>query len=192
MASKNTIAKLACIKIGSELVTNVETDNTKRSRTILTIYEHTRDVELSKSYWKFARKRIVLSADPVAPAFGWGFKYNVPADFLRVFKIRCQGNPETVVTEYDLEGKTLLTDYGDGIYLEYIGKVENENDWHPLFHEVMACKLGVEICYDITDSGSKRDRLLNDYKILLAEAKRIDAVQLPPRTPQEDDYILGR
>lgn len=192
MASKTSQANIACIKIGSELITNLNTDNDKKSRTILALYDHVRDSELAKHYWKFAKARVILAAETDVPAFGWSYQYQLPADFLRVFRIRNQGNEDTTVDQYDIEGQLLLCNIGDGLYLEYIKIVDDENKWHPLFREAHACKLAKESCEVITQSNTKITRIDADYKIALAEAKRINAVMLRPQEEPESPYITVR
>jgi hypothetical protein len=192
MASKTSIANRALIKLGSTLLTNVDTDNNAKARNIRAIYEDVRNEEISKHFWKFAKDRSSLAADPTAPSFGWTVKYQLPSDWLRNYRIRDGGDPNTEVDEYDVEGSYILCDIGSIIYLEYIKIVEDVNRFHPLFREALACKIALELCEDITQSNSKKDRIKKDYNDAIAEAKRIDAIMLRPRDQLESEYITIR
>jgi hypothetical protein len=45
---------------------------------------------------------------------------------------------------------------------------------------VLACKLALEACETLTQSGSKYEAAANGYKFALAEAARQDAIENPP------------
>jgi len=192
MASSTTVANVALVKLGGSLLTNLDSDNTPRSRKIKAIYDHFRDVELSKHYWNFAKEYKAIAADSTAPPFGYSYRHLKPADFLKVYRIRDNGNVLTRITEYKIVGDYILTDISGALYLEYVRIITDVNKFHPLFVEALACQIALQMCEDVTQSNSKKTILMKEYKEALAEAKKSDAIDEPPQEPVESDYITVR
>src|SRR5262245_52285113 len=83
MASVVNICNLALQKLGAGRIASLD-ENSREARSCANNYETTRDAELRRHFWNFARKRARLAADVTAPEFGFDSQFPLPADFLRL------------------------------------------------------------------------------------------------------------
>ena len=81
MASKVSIANRALVKLGAEPILLLE-DDSKRARTIKSMFDEVRRAEIRRHRWKFAIKRDELVALAEAPKFGYSDQYPLPNDFI--------------------------------------------------------------------------------------------------------------
>ncbi len=192
MVSKTEIVNKAYAKIGADSVANIETDNTKISRLANRIYDTVRDTELAKHYWKFAKTRTRL-----APLVGvdefeeWAYRYQLPSDFIQIFSIE-EATYRSDVPDYEIEGQIILTDIGDTLDLKYIKRVTDTAAYHPLFVETLSIALALQFVESITESNTKKEALMLEYRDILRLAKRMDALQEPPKEPFPGTWVESR
>jgi hypothetical protein len=181
MASEVDIANRALTKLGDQRILTL-TDNTKPARELNSMFTLVRDQEMRRHRWKFAIKRDQLTADAVAPAWGFQYAYELPSDYLGLVQVA-----EFYVRPYVkhqgrwmIEGHKLLSDDPPQLKFRYLARITNPGLFDPLFVEVFACKLAYEACETLTQSSTKKEGLAADYKFALAEAVRCDALEIPP------------
>ena len=68
MASAVDICNLALQRLGAKSI-GALTEDTTAGRECNRVYEHARDSELRSHQWSFARTRVEVAADSVAPTF---------------------------------------------------------------------------------------------------------------------------
>ena len=85
-----------------------------------------------------------------------------------------------VTNKFESLAVKLLTDLPAPLKVRYIHRVENMALLDPLFVEVLACKLALEACETLTQSGQKRQAAADDYRFSVSEAVRQDAIENPP------------
>ena len=187
MASDVEIANRGLDKIGHSAtpIVNISTDNTKQSKLVSRMYDFLRKKELSTNWWKFAKKRVALAPDVDAPAFGYTYKYELPVDFLRLYKVNTQ-------YEYEIEGRQILCDDGPVLQIQYIADITDPNLFDPLYAEAFACLLAQELCEPITQSNTKRQFAVADYDKVIKQAKLMDAIQEPPIDLEDTSWLLER
>ena len=159
------------------------------------LYESVRDAEISRYCWNFARDRVRLPALGEAPAFGWRHQYLLPADCLRV--LSAEPWPQALMDDYIagenrawlVEGRNLLSDQGPPLNLIYLRRVEDPAFYPPVFVEVLAARLAVRLCERLTGSNSKRELALKEYELAARQARRLDAIQLPPQRPGDGEWM---
>lgn len=187
MASDVSIANRALTKLGADRILLL-TDETQAARTINSMYADVRDAEIQRYHWKFSIKRTSLSALVAAPAWGYDYQYQLPADYLGLIQVgeyyARSLNDKTA--PWSVEGGMILTNLDAPLKLRYKARIENAAAFDPLFVEVLACKLAMEACETLTQSGSKYDAASQGYKFALSEAARQDAIENPP-----DEYPWG-
>ena len=64
--------------------------------------------------------------------------------------------------------------------------------WDAAFVEAFACRLAVELVQSINKNMQLKQSLKQDYMEALKEAKRTNAIELPPQTIADDSWVLAR
>lgn len=198
MASVIQVANRALTKLGSARITSLS-DDVKAARSISSCFDDLRDDELRTSRWQFAMKRTTLAALSDAPTFGYQYQYALPSDFLRLDMINDEF-PAAVMDnyigaealDYTIEGNMILTDIAAPLKLRYISRIEDPNQWDVNFREMLASRIAMEICEDLTQSDTKKQSAANDYKRAKSNAIRMGAIEKPPTVPPDNSWIISR
>ena len=196
MAGTVDIVNRALTKLGDERISSLS-DGTKAAAVASSLYEMVRDRELAAHSWNFAKARKKLAALADKPAFGWDWQYLLPADYLRL--LEAGPWPQADMSGYVggdhrpsvVEGQHILAHQGPVMNLVYLRKVEDPGLFPPIFIEALACKLAVEMAESLAGSNSKRQLAWDEYQMAVAEAKRINAIGLPPVTVQDDTWMVA-
>jgi hypothetical protein len=171
MASETEICNLALSYLGQKPITNLMNPQTHVDQICALNYRPAKDAVLEAHNWTFAIKRVTLSTPLVqAPEWGFAYAYQLPTDVFRV--IWCGRTPnEKSYDQFDwrVEDQTLVTDEPI-VYVRYVSNVENPDKFSPLFVQALACRLAMEMCIAITESGALYDRLAQTYGVKIAEA----------------------
>lgn len=194
MASTVQIVNQALTKLGAQRITSLQ-DDTRNAREMNAIFEIKRDAELAAEPWTFATKRAEIPASSTTPAFGWGFMYPMPADFLRLVEVgedyvfySADSTVFQIESDPDTGRVAILTDQASPLRIRYIYKVTNSGLFPALFVESLACRLAAESCETITQSTSKREAAWAERKQAIREAKRANAIEQPPRRPPDASW----
>ena len=187
MASEVGICNGALQRLGAARITSLD-DNTKNARECNAAYERRRDAVLRKHRWSFAITRAELAADSVSPVGSTAPAnyFTLPTDCLRVLL------PDSVVTDWAVEGRKIATNWAAPLELRYIKKVTDPNTMDALFREALSLDLALTMCETITGSNQKAEGLRNELRDVMAEAKRINAIELPAGEIREDDWLTAR
>jgi hypothetical protein len=198
MASQVDILNRALIKIGAGQITSI-TDNTKQARVLSGLWETVRKSELCRNYWCFALARTSLAAISTAPAWGYGYAYQLPVDFIKLVQINDIFIAPSMTdyrtgddSPYSIEGTQILTDFSAPLKIRYVSNVTDAGLFDPLFCEMMASRLALESCYSITQSREGVNQAKDDYKAAMREAFLSNAVAKPPQGIADDSWMLGR
>lgn len=176
--SKVSNANRALALVGANKITNLS-DETEEAKAINNMYEESLKSILSECCWNFAKKRVMLNMLTVSPAWGDGNYFQLPADCIRIFDATC---------EYDLEGDYLLTtDKAVGILYTYLQ--DDDKRWLPAFRDAFCCRLAYDVCFDLTNSSSKQNELLELYHShLLPIAKSMNARDKSQKYAKDDEW----
>lgn len=158
-----TICNSALIKVGAQRISALS-DNTDRARLCQEQYDKNRQNLLVSHPWKFARARVALAADPVAPEYGWAFKFELPTDCLRVW------GTSTYPDDWTTEGRFLLANTGS-ISINYIKDLTDESLFTPSFAEALACMIAEDISYALTKNASLGENLTRKTRAAVAFAR---------------------
>lgn len=193
MASDVSIVNRALTKLGADRILLL-TDPTQQARVMNAMYADVRDAELARHHWKFAIKRAQLVALVDAPNWGYQYQYPLPADYLGLVQVgdiyvRCVRRG---TAPWSIEGQNLLTDQLAPLKFRYLSRVENPGFYHPLFVEALACKLAMEGCEALTQSNTKKQSAMEEYKFALSEATRMDAIENPPDMYPDGSWLDSR
>lgn len=185
MASVVGICNGALQRLGAARIASLE-DATKNARECNAAYERRRDAVLRRHRWSFAIARAQLAADSTAPTFGPANYFTLPSDCLRVLL------PDETDTDWVIEGRKIATDWGAPLEVRYIKQVTDPNTMDSFFREMLSIDLALTLCEVITGSNQKADGLRTELRDVLAEAKRLNAIELPATDIREDDWITAR
>lgn len=199
MSNKTEVINRALVKIGANTIASPD-EASEQARKALLIFETVAQTELRKQAWSFAKKRATLA--PLAvPTGGDDFKasFNLPSDCLRlitlngswVFNSIREAN-NGLAPYYAIEGRTLQAN-DVAAKIVYVSDVTGSVSlWDAAFVEAFACRLAVELVQSINKNMQLKQSLKQDYMEALKEAKRTNAIELPPQTIADDSWVLAR
>jgi len=168
MASKIDIANMALSLVGATPITAF-TDSSPQARLSSLFYDTAKAATLRAGKWNFAQARVTLASTGVAPAFGYGYEYVLPADCVKVNSV------SDTDYEYKIEGKSIVTD-NTSLKILYTRDVA-EGDMDPLFVLAFSSRLAVELAVPLTKDLSMEKAMLELYAIRLKEALGADATE---------------
>lgn len=183
--SQVSIANSALVKVGADRISSLSED-TRAAILINAIFEQIRDQVLRDHPWNFAMTRAALAPNATEPAFEYDYTYDLPNDCLRVYRTF----PDTI--DYVVEGRTILTDEAETLYVQYIYRHEDPSAWSADFAEAFAWKLASEVAYPLTQSLALAGTCREEYKRVLAEARSIDGSEGILRGLQADVWTDAR
>jgi hypothetical protein len=202
MAQTQTdICNSALQRVGAATIANI-TDNSREARACAVAYDSNRRSELRKRAWKFAIKRVVLSADANAPAFEFAYAFSLPADCVRV--ILPKNDP---CLDWFIEGRKILTNLsqspylgagaqaaatGPALYLRYVSDITDCSQFDPNFYDLVSIAMALDICEPLTQSNQKKQLLSAEYKDTAAAAAKANSFEMLPEIPVDDDWWLAR
>ena len=161
-------------------------DNSPEARACSIAYDSNRRDELRRHRWNFALSRVILAPDSVAPLFDYTYAFTLPANCLRVIR------PNTDNLDWQIEGRKILTNDGNVIYLRYLADIEDASMFDASFYNVVSAALAVDICEKLTQSNTKQDKLESAYRSAVLMAKRVDAFESGPEDAADDAWWLVR
>lgn len=189
MASETSICNRALQRLGAKRIVSL-TEGSVNSKACLAAYAARRDALLRKHRWNFAIDRATLAADAVAPAWGRANAFELPPTSL----MPIPPYPEQNLNDRDwvVEGKKILTNEQAPLYVRFIKQVTDPNEMDPIFREVLSADLAVELCEELTQSNTKKDRLEEDLKRELADARKANAFEKVLGEPATSPFVSKR
>jgi hypothetical protein len=186
MPSVVDICNKALDKLGHGPITSLE-DGTKSANLCNRNWSLIRDEVLREHPWNFAVKRAALAASTETPAWGFAYKFPIPADSLRILEVR-----DLSTGEYQVESGHILAN-DSVLYVRYIRKATDPNEYDIHFVEAAAARLAHELCEPLTQkSANDRKLYWTIYQEALIAAKRTDGQENPPQVFEEDEWIEVR
>lgn len=134
---------------------------------------------LDSSVWSSG---VTAGSFVLAPAFGWGYRFTLPTDCLRVLEVNDseQGDNRS---PWIIEGDFLLTNQ-DTCNLVYIAKITDVAKFDPLFVDAFALSLAVRLTESIRGATAKTEQLTAQYERITAPlARRVDSNEARRRKP---------
>lgn len=182
MSTRVSISNLALTTLGADRITALE-DNSENARRLTAIYDFCLEDILRAHPWNFAIQRQELAQLSTTPIYEYDYEYQLPSNCLRV--IQCSDGTSEI-TDYKIEGRKLLTD-GDVVYIKFIAKVEDPNQYTSQFAQLLASRLAAELAYAITNNKSTAEQITALYQQRLQTAKETDAQESNSVTTQDEN-----
>ncbi len=162
--------------------------NLDRAKLASNLYPQVRTAILRGHYWNCTARRVLLSPDATAPAFGYANRFMLPGDWLRTWAVGDERNRQRVA--YRTEGRYLLSD--DVVLPLLSGADTSEEQWDPLLVDVMTAAMAARMAYPITASTSVEEMRQRELQALLREARAVDGMDDPPETMGDFPLLRSR
>jgi hypothetical protein len=147
-------------------------------------YPYARDACLRAYDWNFASSRAELAKNAVAPPFEFANAFDLPPDCLIVRSV-FEGEGERWV----VEGRQILSDLSDPIFIKYTARIIDPTQFDPLFAEALSARVASDIAVQLSESVSRAQSLWQVYQAKLAEARRRDAQEGQPDSLPRGDWV---
>jgi hypothetical protein len=180
------ICNLALAKIGHEPRINDLNENTKGARLCSTFYNPCRRALLREFLWRFARKKAVLAPLSETPAFDGGKMFQLPADCLRV--IGTDDDYKYGYGRWYVEQDKIIADT-DVLNIVYIADIENPAYFDPIFDQALACRLAIDLSIPITQSGTRRSEMVDEYRAHRTHAAFVSATEVDSQKFISETFI---
>lgn len=186
--SKIRVANLALGKVGARSISSFGEDSPE-ARAISEVYDDILFEVLSEHIWSFAQKRAVLTTLAESPVFeddGVTIVYGLPSDFLKL------NFTNTQFAIVHLEDGKILSDTQD-LKIKYTYKNEDPTKYTVKFTQALVARLAAEICFTLTNSVSKTEKLQKNYDDnILPSAVAADSTQGSPTEAHQNEWIDAR
>jgi len=141
-------------------------------------YPVSRDAVLSDAEWTFSIKRFQLPQDAEVPAYGYGVKYLVPEEVIRLLNVNDEQleQGQTSGGDWQLEGPYIVTNAGQA-NVRAITRVTDPDLFSPEFVRCVAARLASDMCMALTNSKGREETLEKKYYTYLGRAKAQDGRQ---------------
>lgn len=184
MASVISICNKGLRYLGGEEILSLEQES-RGARLCSQYYAEVRDELLEEHHWNFAARYVSLARLPLVPLFGFGKAYQLPADCLRVRRLRDNSDFEVV------EGRVLYTD-ADPAQAVVTARVTDPTLFPALFVEVLARKLASELAVPLMNSSRLEQSMMTKYVNALERAKAMDAAEGAGDPEETNDWVRAR
>jgi hypothetical protein len=150
-------------------------------------YPNLRDTLIRGYRWNFSTRRVEIAEDATPPVFGYAHRYKTPAGCLKVWMVKDQrDNP------WSLEAGYIVTDLPAPIYALISVKVQNPQEFDPVFVEVLSMDLAIALAPKIGGKRANKLDLAQARREAIEEAKFADAGEGEEEEPDEGDWLAAR
>jgi hypothetical protein len=188
----------ALLKLGEEPIISLGVE-TKTERTVSAVYTTLLRAELQRNRWAFAVELASLALLADAPAWGFDKAYQLPGDCLSLIWVDGAGRDENAQSFIDVDsspyrvmGRQIHTDLDAPLPIRYIAFLDNPDVWDAAFFEAFALRLAYEMCETLTQNPQKRGMLWSEYLGVVAQARRLAAIQEPPTGIPDGAWLQAR
>lgn len=176
MSTAVAICSNALLELGLPPI-NTFDDGSDRALAAANLWPDVRDSVLRSHPWNCAVKRVILSPDATAPAFGYAYGYTRPSDDLRVLSITQYPCDETPA--YEVEGRQILTDEGV-VYLRYVWRNDNPETYDATLTRAMTLAMAAALAIPACEDASKKQAMEGELMALMRTARAVDGMEAPP------------
>lgn len=186
------LANRALSRIGLTKISSIDDTNSKAARTCKQLLTQVIDEVLRSHRWNCATKRVPLSEDAAAPAFGYKHAYVLPGDFIRLLEVngeQVDGSEEFFEIEEDKRLLVNPTNFDGGCNIRYIRTIP-VSKFDPLLFESVATKLSAEIAIPLTSKIELQSHAIQLYSMALGNARKMDAIETGSRENRPLERLL--
>ena len=178
MTSEVGICNLALSWLGGNLITAL-TDDQKEAKICDANYALARDAVLEDRDWTFATKRYKLTPDATSPVYGYGQRFLIPAEIIRVVHVGTDNNvnnPDQITIPWQKEENFIVANEAQ-VFVRAIAKITDTSRFPPSFTHAVAARLAADIAIALTSSRSMMESMWQLYDAKLTAASSNDGRQ---------------
>lgn len=175
MSSSTQICNIALSEIGEDPILSLD-ENSRAARACNLVYDDIRKKVLRSHDWNFATDRVELALLTGSPSFGFDYQYQLPSDYLR---LTATSWDEYADVKYKIEGNKLLINESS-ISIVYVKDFKDSANFDELFQEALSFRIASKLAIKLADDKTLRDRMMEEYMSVLAEARSIDSQEGTP------------
>ncbi len=186
MTNQVGIANLALSWLGQNQINDLD-DSQTEAKVMKANFGPSRDKILADTAWTFALRREILSPISEEPAFGEGFKFLIPTDVLRVFRVYRPTGGGTFIgiqiqdsnfrnAKWVKEGKYIIA-REEIIWCHFIFRNTNTDQYPAPFVHAFAARLAADTCMTFTENRRMFEQMELMYQDKLADARYSDGSQ---------------
>jgi hypothetical protein len=181
------IANQALNMLGHESITAFSED-TNTASLVDQLFETARDTVLVGHPWNCLIARALLAQNGTGPTFGYTYAYTIPTDCLRVLYCDCVEDGYL----WEIEGRTVVTNADTPLYIKYIKKDTNVDNWAIYIYNLVILKLAAKLALALTEDGAKANSLEEKYMMKEREARFMDSAEGSAKVIDTDIFIQNR
>lgn len=180
--SKTDICNLALARVGALTIMDIDDADSKGARACKNAFESTVREVSRAGMWNPLKSRATLAELTATPEFGWAHQFQLPTDFIRLFKLNgVDLNNDDPSDYFEIEGKLLLTD-AETAEIQYIAFKDDPNQYDPLMVDAIVVLLASKISVPMRQDESLAANLRQEYeRITLPRARKTDGNERKPR-----------
>lgn len=189
MPSYVDIANAAAAKMGSDVRLISPDDDKVMARRIAAAWDMQRRAAIRDGAWNFAMRTVALPqvADRViSPPFNAA--YRLPADSVRLVEMLSSH----VRGDYQLEGGFILCRGSGPLTIRYLADEPEPSAWDDTFADAFAARLAWKLGKANGGTSYSEAQGEREYRMILADAKRVDALENPPVEQAESAWVEAR
>lgn len=187
MASETDVINAALDKLGVERIGTHPDFNTPAGRLANQTYAKLRDRLLRSHPWNFALKRLSIIATSTAPVWEYDNAFNLPSDWLRTMEVE-----NATQSDWQIEGKQIVTDLSSPIKILYIARITDPTLWDALFYDALAAFLAKEWALKLTQQAEVELEKKKEAKEVLREARTADGQEGMPKKMESSEWHDSR
>lgn len=174
-ATETEICNLALAQIGAKRLDDLDADDSLQATLCNLFFDPIRDALLRSFWWRFASSRVALVEDSSSPDFEWDNQFDLPADFLALKSVYGDNltKDRNVTSSFALEGLLLLTN-ADEVDIRYVAKITDVTLFDPLFVQVLALQLAIQLVMPLAQDQVLMDRLDVKLDKLMRKVRAMD------------------
>ena len=157
------------------------------------LYAPTRDAMLEENTWTFATRETRLAREAADPEFGYSMQFVLPPDCLNVWW--AGQNEEWPLDRWERVGNRIYAEPSQSaefLYIWYTRREEDTTKFTPGFVVALATRLAAEMCYAITESGSRAQSLWQEYAFKVEQALAAEGQQGRTRVTRTPGFTRHR
>lgn len=183
--TRTQITNIALALIGTERVDNY-TDDDASAALARDLWDVVVLEALETHEWRFASDIASLERG-TAPSAGYTYRYNLPADFVRINSAYANADMTDRIEDYELR-KGYMHASAENVYIEYVQSGTSIGAWPGYFAQYVAALLAFHIA-STQKSTSEAERLEKGAMKRLGQARALDSTQQPVRRPPPGRWI---
>ncbi len=94
--------------------------------------------------------------------------------------------------DWNFEGNFIVSRDTGPILFRFVADISVVEKMDDMFCEGLACRIAMALCEPLTQSAAKFQRIVGEYKMHMGEARTVNAIEVGPVEPPEDDFITCR